>query len=417
MDFKNKLLSWLIYLYIIVIPFAPEKLKYKGLSIPGDCILLIIVLVYIYKVISNKQNRTNFINALWDFYHDGLSISMLILLFMMFISVSYSTEKGLALNESLRFLSYLMLYFVIKYGINDRKLIKNILNSYIILTTILGIMGIIQYFTGFGLNKKFISDYKFGAKIRIAATLDNPNSYAAFLILIIFPLIILAIAEKNKIKKILYSFISLLVLVNIVFTGSRNALLAFIIGCIILSIIYNWKSIYILIISGVISLFIPQVSKRIMEISDPTENLSRIKLWATAFKMIKEHPLLGVGNGNFVSLYDSYVKKYPELLYPDYHRMPSHNSYLKVESELGIIGIISFLGIIIFSISKMIKYIRIEKENFYNLFFKGFLASVIAFLFMNISDNLFFVPKVTTYFWIIVAVSQSLFYTMKITEV
>ena len=258
------------------------------------------------------------------------------------------------------------------------------------------------------MNKKFIFDYKFGAKIRIAATLGNPNSYTAFLILIIFPIIILAIAEKSRNKRITYILLAVLLIINIVLTGSRNAILAFAIGCVVLSITYNWKLIYLLIVSIATSLFIPRVLERIKEIIDPTQNLSRIKIWGIALKMIKEHPITGIGNGNFVTLYDSYVKKYPDLEYPDYKHMPSHNSYLKVESELGIIGIISFLGILLSTIQKLIKLIKVEKDRFLSLFFMGFLASVISFLFMNLSDNLFFIPKVTSYFWLVIAIANSL---------
>ncbi|MGK0467122.1 MAG: putative inorganic carbon (HCO3(-)) transporter [Clostridium sp.] len=38
----------------------------------------------------------------------------------------------------------------------------------------------------------------------------------------------------------------------------------------------------------------------------------------------------------------------------------------------------------------------------------GVMASMIAFLFMNIFDNLFFVPKATTYFWFLLATAEAL---------
>lgn len=412
MNFINNWMYRLIYLYIIILPLFSDNFKYKGMKIPQDPLLLIIILLYGFSVIANTDGTKNFLNNVKDFFHDSVSIFMFILFITMTVSVSYSLEKTLAITESIRFMSYILIYFIIKYGTQSRKVMKNIINSYIFSSIILCLLGIIQYFTGFDLNKKFVFDYKSGAKIRIAATLGNPNSYAAFLVLILFPLIMLIVGEKNRKKKILYTIISFLVFINMILTGSRNAILAFAIGCVVLAITYNWKLIFILIGASVTSLYIPQVLNRIKEISDPTQNLSRIKLWSTALKMIQEHPLIGVGNGNFISLYDAYVKKYPELKYPDYKRMPSHNSYLKIESELGVVGILSFLGVLISILSKVIKFIKVENEEYFKLFFKGFLASFISFLFMNISDNLFFVPKVTTYFWIVCAVCQNLLYNL-----
>ena len=59
----------------------------------------------------------------------------------------------------------------------------------------------IEHFTGFGLNEKFTKPSAFGTGIRIASTLFNPNAYGAYLILIIFPVIMLYIYEKNRNKK------------------------------------------------------------------------------------------------------------------------------------------------------------------------------------------------------------------------
>ena len=124
--------------------------------------------------------------------------------------------------------------------------------------------------------------------------------------------------------------------------------------------------------------------------------------------MIKEHPILGVGNGNYVTRYNEYVSKYKEFKYYDYKNYPSHNSYLKVQSELGIIGIVSFLGIVVIALFRVKKLYSTTTDNFHKAFYMGVMASMVAFLFMNLSDNLFFVPKATTYFWFLLATAEAL---------
>ena len=124
--------------------------------------------------------------------------------------------------------------------------------------------------------------------------------------------------------------------------------------------------------------------------------------------MIKEHPILGVGNGNYVALYDEYVERYPEYAYQDYHRFSSHNSYLKIQSELGILGSISFISVIIATLNTIIKTYKTTKDKYYKVFYMGVMASTIAFLCMNCLDNLFFSPQTTTYFWLFIALGENI---------
>ncbi|MCH5138688.1 O-antigen ligase family protein, partial [Clostridiaceae bacterium UIB06] len=163
---------------------------------------------------------------------------------------------------------------------------------------------------------------------------------------------------------------------------------------------------------GAISIFIPVIRTRVMAITDKTQNESRVYLWEIAKKMIKDHPLFGVGNGNYATLHDKYTEIYPQFkFYLDVKA--THNSYLKVESELGIIGGISFIGILISALIQVKKFISTTQDEFYKFFYTGFLASMIAFYVMNLSDNLFFVPKTTSYFWILLAISQGIMFKVK----
>lgn len=411
MNALNSVLYYLICVYIIILPLIPYKTKVMGFPISTDIILALIFIVYGVKVVLSKDSRNRFVVGIKDFFKDYLSISMSILAILMLISVSYALEKKLALTESIRFITYLMLYFIIKYESNYKKYIDGMIKAYICSCTFISLFGILQYFTGIGLNEKFMN-YEY-AKVKVAATMDNPNNLGAFLILAIFPIIMLAIYEKRKKQKLFYSLLSILLFANIVFTGSRNALLGLIIGIVILAFLYNFKLLILLGFLGGLSLFIPQIQDRLMALTSNTQNQSRIYLWEIAKKMIEDHPILGVGNGNYVSNYDEYVRRYPDFAFYGFTRYPCHNSYLKVESELGIAGGISFISILIIAFIKVKQFISFTKVDFYKYFYTGFLASMAAFYFMNLSDNLFFVPKTASYFWILLAISQGIMFREK----
>lgn len=409
MKIFNKIMHFLIFLYIIVLPLFYEKLKIWRIPISGDLILALLFGLYFIKVLFSKEERKKFFKSVYEFFNEPLTIFMAVLFGMMIVSILYAKDKSLAGNESFRFASYILLYFIVKYALNE-KINNAILKVFIILSAVVGLFGILQFFTNIGLDKKFIANYNFGASKRIASVFDNPDNFGAFIIIAIFPVIMLAIYEKNKIKKIVLSLVGLLLLINIPLTGSRNAYLGFIIGSIVLCIFASWKVLFVLLGAGIPSMLIPQIRTRLLQLGSSSETISRIKIWKTALMMIKEHPLLGVGNGNFVSYYDAYTAKYKDLYIWEHFRYPSHNSYLKVESELGIVGIISFLGILILGLRKIFRFIKTTDNKYYKYFYTGFLASSISFYFMNLADNLFFVPKTTAYFWLLLAVCDSLIY-------
>lgn len=407
----DRILHLLICLYIIVLPLFPSKVDLGGRALPlADMLLGVTIIVYLFKLVVNCESRDKFISGMKDFFTDHLSIFMGILVLMMFASISYAVERKLALSESLRFVVYIIIFFIIKYENNSKFHIKDMIKSYIFTTSLLSLFGIYQYFTGFGLGEKF-KNYEY-AKLKVAATMENPNNLGAFLILAIFPMIMLAIYEKVMIKKLFYSALSLLILINMVLTGSRNAIIGIGIGIVVLALLYNFRLFILLAILGVISLFVPEIKERILAINDPTQNQSRVYLWEIAKRMIKDHPLFGVGNGNYVSLYDKYTEIYPQFKFYNYTRYPSHNSYLKVESELGVIGGVSFIGILVSALVKVKKFVSITEDKFLKFFYTGFLASMVAFYFMNLFDNLFFVPKTTAYFWILLAISQGSMFRM-----
>ncbi|GAA0114512.1 O-antigen ligase family protein [Clostridium senegalense] len=404
MNKTSKLLYYLICIYVLILPIINDKLGIIG-KVP-DIILMLIIFIYAIYSLKNKNNRKKLYSNLNNFITSFLGISIIVLAIVMAFSIIYSAEKGLALKETFRFITYIALLFIVKYEVKEKKSIETIINYFVFTTSILCVYGVIQYFTKIGLNPIFISS----EGTRITSTMENPNGLGAYLVLSFFPIFMLIFNENNKKSKVFYIITSLLIVINIFLTYSRNATVGFMIGLLVLAFLYNYKFLSVFIIFVPIVLFDKSLINRFSNIKTSVLNDPRIKLWKVAGKMIKENPILGVGNGNYVALYDQYIEKYPELKYKDYHRFSSHNSYLKIQSELGILGIISFALVIISSIRSVIKVYKNSHNKMYKLFFMGVMASIIAFLAMNFLDNLFFSPQTTTYFWLFIALSESILF-------
>lgn len=404
MSLLESILVYLIYLYIIVLPLAPSKFKIKEtVPLNGDIIILFIILTYIINLLVNKRSRERFIKGIKDFFKDKFSISVFIWIAIMLISIIYAKDKRLALSESVRFFTYVILFFIIKYEVHSKNILNRILNIVTLSLFLVDLIGVFEYLKGMGT----IQSSGASSFLRIASTLENSNNLGALCVLLIFPYIMLCIKEKNKKKRIIYGTVSFLTFLNIMLSFSRNAWIGLFLGALVFVVTYNLKLIWGVGALGGISLLFPQIRNRVKDIGNISQNLSRITLWQVAFLMIKDHPILGVGAGNYRTYYDQYINKVKFLGYGAYSKFHPHNIYIKAQVELGIIGLvalISYLIILVFNVAKFYN----EVENYhYKYFYKGFLSSLIAFTAMNFIDNFFSAPKVISFFWIIIAVASS----------
>lgn len=84
-------------------------------------------------------------------------------------------------------------------------------------------------------------------------------------------------------------------------------------------------------------------------ISNPGDGTGRADIWKVGAEMVKANPVLGVGAGNFRVRSPQYVLEAELIRRSDLivdKPLVAHNIYLAVLSQLGIVGLLLFLGII-----------------------------------------------------------------------
>lgn len=401
---KNSIISSLICLFVILLPLIPSKFSLGGIQFDGDTILGAIFLIYFLKIIFNSECRYRFKRGMNDFFHDYLGIVIFILFFIMMLSTVYAVNKKVAVSESIRFATYMALFFILRNEILSEDEAYNILNMYIFTNMVVSIIGIVCWILRIG----EIQRYSYGTAVRIESTLQNSNNYGMFLIVAVFPLLMVMFKERDKKKKIYYAFCAALVFINIILTQSRNAWIAFAIGIIILGLSFSIKYMLIFILGSGWVVFIPRIFDRIEHMGDMNQNASRIKLWGVAVEIIKAHPLLGVGNGNYMSVYDKFKKKYNYIYYQTSSKTHPHNSFLKIQCELGVLGTAAFIALWISVFKKIYLFIKGYKNGFFKNFYSGFFISVICLISMNIFDSFLSAPKCVTYFWLLLGTMEAL---------
>lgn len=96
-------------------------------------------------------------------------------------------------------------------------------------------------------------------------------------------------------------------------------------------------------------------------LSGTDEVYSRMGMYGAAFSMWKEHPLDGVGLGNFTILSPAYRTDFMGVS-ARYSRFVTgaHNSYLRVLAEQGLVGITLFLLIVILQLALLVRRLRTD---------------------------------------------------------
>jgi O-antigen ligase len=139
---------------------------------------------------------------------------------------------------------------------------------------------------------------------------------------------------------------------GIVLTGSRGALLAaFLVGLVwALLAGGRWaKAVLFAPVVGALALFVPGVGSRLatlsllgtsdsLEVVDPSLE-GRLAAQRVALEVLVDHPVLGVGPGNFLAVTQDYLSR----LGLDTLPLAPHNQYLEAAAEGGLLGLTAWL--------------------------------------------------------------------------
>jgi O-antigen ligase len=307
---------------------------------------------------------------------------------------------------------YILCYFITIQLINSKLIAKMIL--YILLTvgTIIGLHGIYQYIIAVEIPSKWV-DGSENVRTRVFSIIGSPNILGSLMILLIPISISFIFAETKKSKKFLAFLSSLIMLFCLIFTMSRGAWFGLIFALIIYVIIKDKRFIIPLIIFSILAvILVPPITTRINFLFSETyiEKSSkdgRIYRYINGLEKLKEKPLTGVGIGHFGGAVaeNNNIK---DTYYMD-------NYVLKTAVEAGIIGLTFFLIMVYNSIIwgfRILKKLKTSEIYFYKIT-QGILAGMCGVIFHNFFENIFEVPFMVSYYWILTAIIIYLGYINK----
>lgn len=323
-----------------------------------------------------------------------LKKTFLFFILFTFLSVFYSINPTGSLIEWLRILSILSLYLLgfilIKNSDDFKKLIYIIIFS----TLIPGIFAFNQFLTEGGMT---IIDE--GITNRIFGTFAHPNLFAYYLIIPLALLIFLMF--KNEFKEKVDYFPLLFftpIFTLLLLTYTRGAWLSFLIVILIFGALKYRKLLAGAILVLILIYFVfPPLHNRVNDLFylKPGSSITwRINLWKDSLRYSQERIIAGygIGTANQVIL----EKRGQEMGSPD-----PHNDYLKILLEGGLLGIISYLAVILSLIFTLLRgFVKSESVFGKNLYLL-FLGITVALYIMSFADNILRNTALQWIFWVL----------------
>ncbi|MBA4387915.1 MAG: hypothetical protein C0404_08030 [Verrucomicrobia bacterium] len=257
------------------------------------------------------------------------------------ISVVHAENRLAWLKEMIQALEYFVAAYLVFAGIDDEKFLRRLVRLWLFIAGAITIAGAIQYFA------TPVDD------MHVSATFGNRNIFGGYLAMML-PMALATMVWTHRwwLRFLMLSMVMLGFVVNL----SGGACIAMVIatGCVAMARSRWIFAIHVVVVLLLVAVALPRLPRQNDEkiwqsisIYDGNDDVARrYKEWHAAAAMARENALFGVGAGNYQQNLGRY---YGTLQIPSHVAEPdSQNLYLVLASSMGIGGVLSFLGILMF---------------------------------------------------------------------
>jgi O-antigen ligase len=297
---------------------------------------------------------------------------------------------------------YASIYFVIKSF--DKDFRKKILMLIFVDGLIILLAGFAQYFLYPNLRNLYYLGWD-EHNYRMFSVFLDPNFAGAFFVLF-FLLTLWLFYNKDSNKeaplRLFAALLSVLCLLAVFLTYSRSAILMLIASTITYFVLIKKKIFLILlpiIIAVALLMLSPTFNKENTNPLRVTSSFARIDSYNNAFKIIKDHSLLGVGFNTYRYALQSYGLRSANTQFPNHADAGVDNSFLFIFATTGLVGLAAYL----FIWAKLLEtqYLLIGKYSLPVVFVASFAGLTVNAFFIN---SLFYAP-IMLWMWIIAGLS------------
>ena len=267
---------------------------------------------------------------------------------------------------------------------------------------------VFQRASGLEVNRSYV-DLRLnkGMPSRVMSFFDNPNAFAQVLMLLLPLTLALAVCSRRRVSRLAALAALALGTAALGMTYSRSAWIGA--ACAMVVMVFLWRPRLLpgfLILCILAAPLLPStIWNRILTIFNPadTSTTSRIPLFKAGLEVVRRRPLIGAGLGSAA------VQRYVKLLLLYNARSPfvhSHNTYLQIWAEMGLLGAASFLGSILWGVKRAARAVRRRSGGAAaRAVTCAACAALCGALVCGLADYLWSYPRVMCMFWFVFALA------------
>jgi O-antigen ligase len=277
-------------------------------------------------------------------YFDRSQALVLVILAMALLSSLQAREVGAALTTTMRYAGFAAFFIVVNQFVHDRPLQRRIAWVLSVASTVVAAIALIAYF----------QSHVFLATPRADT---NPNDFA-FILGTTLPFTFWLLGSRPVLRPLVVVMLGVMSAATVL-SLSRGAMLGIAAGIAFL-LITDRRRLRIILIGGttvaVAALLVirsdPAKFQRALfkkQVAAGHNVTTRLEAWNAAANLAADHPLLGIGPGNFRFYYYESTGTPPgtEIL------AVVHDAYLDVAAELGFVAAFAFLLYLALSFSRL----------------------------------------------------------------
>jgi putative inorganic carbon (HCO3(-)) transporter len=385
----------LLFALMLVVPHAKWNNLYGFLGI-----FLITVLFFL--AAAGKKAKIKRLET------ERFSVYFVIYAVVLLLGLLFSVHFGLSLRFFLFHLTGLMAALLLVSVITTKSQLKALLAVLLVGLTICSLYGCYQRIVGVEVVASQV-DYSLalnqGIPGRVYSFFDNPNNFAEILVMLV-PLYLAFIAMARGWKRKCIAFVCLLpALWAILQTYSRSGWIGLCLAALIFLAFQNWRLVPACIGLLLVAIpFLPQtVINRILSIgnSNDSSTMYRFQIYDTLWPMFRDFWVSGAGLGS--DTVKEVIMTYPTRLLNGAYPIHSHNTYLQLWLEAGILAPICYLGGTFYQIKQGLRGMkRCSADLKYIL--SAAIGGLVGVMVIALAEYTWFYPRVMFLFWLLLGI-------------
>lgn len=378
-----------IFLTVISAPLMPTMVC-AGL-------VVLTVISFIIKLLLGKEK-----------FYTITQPSFFIVGFLLVAGFSSLTSFNIAksVQSYVLYLVFAFAYFLIVNNIKTKNQWYNLVVVFALTGLLVGLYGVYQnYFVTFTDTSWIDEDMFAEIQTRVYSTFDNPNVLGQYLVMVIPVAFALMWSDKRFLAKLFYALIVAVMMACLIFTWSRAAWVGILLAIGFYMVMKDRRWASLLVVALLIMPFVlpESIISRITSLGNMSDSSTayRFSVWISSLRIAGDYWLsgIGLGAGAFERVYQKYALNGAGFA------LHSHNFYIQLVVEMGILGIILFAFIMISTYRKIISIKNKNSSNKNIALAMG--GALLGYMFQGVAENLWYNYRMILLFWIYLGILHS----------